>query len=60
MTLRRLGVMNRLWKKSPPPHISLAKLSAMVAAYLGVKEEKPPAILPERANEIPTLPDIEE
>jgi len=57
MTLRRLEVMNRLWKDCPPPNISLAKVSAMIAAFLGIESvrsapKEPPALL--------NMPDFEE
>ena len=59
MTLQRLDVFNRLWKKTPPQHMSLAKLAFMVQKFLGFKdisqapEDNKPA-------EFTTLPDIEE
>jgi hypothetical protein len=53
MTLPRLEVMNRLWKHCPPPNLSLAKLAALLSAFMGVHEpvkrepSEPPALLNE-------------
>lgn len=57
MTLQRLDVLNRLWKRIPPQHISTSKIYTLFAAGLGVEDEEtsvpdsnpssPPVILPE-------------
>lgn len=60
MTLQRLDAMQRLWKKCPPPHVNLSMITALLKAFMGVKDEvqlpKGPAKMPEFVN----LPEIEE
>lgn len=60
MTLQRLEVMGRLWKKAPPEHVSAARIYALFAAWLGVKEESNVPAAPAQLPGFLTLPDIEE
>jgi hypothetical protein len=44
MTFQKLEAFGRMWKKSPPPHVSIGQVSAMLKAYFGVEEkDKGPA-----------------
>jgi hypothetical protein len=62
MTFQKLEAFGRMWKKNPPPHISVAQVSAMLKAFFGVKDKEidrgnvPEPILPG----FMTQPDMEE
>jgi hypothetical protein len=61
MTFQKLEAFGRMWKKNPPPHISLSHLSSMMKSYFGIEDKavdqrKSEPILPG----FMTQPDIEE
>jgi hypothetical protein len=60
MTLQRLDVMSRLWKKTPPHHVSTAKIYALFAAWLGVKDPNAESLDGKAAERLMKLPEIEE
>ena len=60
MTFQKLEAFGRMWKKSPPPHVSAAQVASMLKSLFGAKDKEsgpaPIAILPG----FMTKPDIEE
>jgi hypothetical protein len=62
MTFQKLEAFGRMWRKNPPPHISLGQLNSMMKSYFGVEDKSPE---PGKAAEgiLPgfmTQPDFEE
>jgi hypothetical protein len=61
MTFQKLEAFARMWKKNPPPHVSLGQINQIIKAWLGVKGKDDPA--EKREPILPgfmTQPDIEE
>ena len=56
MTLQRLEVFMRVWKDAPPPNVGLARVTALLKAFMGVKDPTPPGPAPEFAS----LPEVED
>jgi hypothetical protein len=60
MTFQKLEAFGRMWKKSPPPHVSISQVNTMLKAFFGVKDkESGPATAPVLPGFV-TQPDIEE
>jgi hypothetical protein len=60
MTMQRLDAFGKVWKDSPPQHVSLARITKLLKAFMGVKETDSSSPDIQAAEHLMNLPEIEE
>lgn len=60
MTMQRLEAFGKVWKHSPPQHVSLARITMLLKAFMGVKDDDTGSPDKAAAERLMNMPDIEE
>ena len=60
MTMQRLDAFGKVWKNAPPPHVSLARITHLLKAFMGVKDDASGSSDRSAAEQLMNMPDIEE
>ena len=56
--MQRLEAFGKVWQHSPPQHVSLARITMLLKAFMGAKDKE--SVDEEAANRLMNLPETEE